>query len=157
MRHHFARSFRVALTCGLGLGMAAQQASALFIVNQPWIRPAQKLHSTEVYMNLTSTDGASLVGVASAASATASILAPGTSAHVVERMALPARKLVALAPGGYRIVMHRLARSLKLNDRVRLTLTIEAADGTRQAVGVDAEVRFHAPIDDEMHEHMHAH
>jgi copper(I)-binding protein len=157
MRHFFSTSRRVALACGLGLGLMAQQASALFVVNQPWIRPAQKAQATEAYMNLTSTEGASLIGVASAGAATAAILAPGQTAGAVERVSLPAQKVVALAPDGYRIVMRRLTRTLKVGDRVQLTLTIEAADGTRQEVGVNAEVRLHSPIDDEMHAHKHAH
>jgi periplasmic copper chaperone A len=157
MQHSFVTRRHVALACGLGLVLLAQTASALFVVNQPWIPPAQKGQTTEAYMNLTSTDGAALVGVASAAAASATILAPGKKANVVDRVSLPARKLVALAPHGYRIVLRRLVHSLKVHDRVQLTLIIEAADGTRQEIGVNAEVRLHSIIEDEMHEHEHAH
>jgi periplasmic copper chaperone A len=162
-RYHFemrlfaSTSRRVVLACGIGMGTMAQHASALFVVNQPWILPAQQAQATEAYMNLTSTDGASLVGVVSAAAASAAILAPGQTRGAVDRLPLPAQKVVALAPEGYRIVLRRLVHTLKVGARVPLTLTIEAADGSRQTVGVDAEVRLHSPIDDEMHAHKHAH
>jgi hypothetical protein len=157
MRHFIVTSRRAALACGLGLGLWAQHASALFVVNQPWILPAHKGQTTEAYMNLTSTDGATLVGVSSADAAVVAILAPGKKGSVVERVSLPAQKLVALAPGGYRIVLRRLVRSLKVHDRVQFTLTIEAADGTRQEIGVNGEVRLHSIIEEEMHEHEHEH
>jgi copper(I)-binding protein len=157
VRHFASTRRRVVLACGLGLGLMAQHASALFVVNQPWIRPARQAHATEAYMNLTSTDGATLVGVMSTAAASAAILAPGQTTGGVDRLPLPAQNVVALAPKGYRIVLRRLVRTLKLGARVPLTLTIEAADGSRQTVGVDAEVRLHSPIDDEMHAHKHAH
>jgi copper(I)-binding protein len=157
MRRFASTRRRVVLACGLGLGVMAQHASALFVVNQPWIRPAQQTQATEAYMNLTSTDGASLVGVESASAASAAILAPGQTKGTVDRLPLPAQKVVALAPEGYRIVLRRLGHTLKVGARVPLTLTIEAPNGSRQTIGVDAEVRLHSPIDDEMHAHKHAH
>jgi len=157
MNRLICESRRAALACGLTLGLITQQASALFVVNQPWVRPAQQARSTEVYMNLTSSDGASLVGAASTAAAAVAILVPGKTANKIARLSLPAQRVVVLAPGGYRIALHRLARTLKVGDRVQLMLTIEAADGARQEIGVNAEVRLHSPIDDEMHAHTHAH
>jgi copper(I)-binding protein len=148
---------RIAVACGFGLALAAPQASALFIVNQPWVRPAHVARSTEAYMNLTSTDGATLIGVTSDAAASVAIMRPGAPAKRVDRLPLPARTVVALAPGGDRIALSRLARTLRLGDRVQLTLMIEAADGSRQHIGVDAEVRLRSPIDDEMRAHKHAH
>ncbi len=53
----------MAFPCGLVLVLLAPNASALFVVNQPWLRPAARGQSTEAYMNLTSTDGANLVAV----------------------------------------------------------------------------------------------
>lgn len=147
---------RIAGICGFSLALVAQQAGAVFVVNQPWVRPAQRTHATEAYMNMTSTDAATLVGVASDA-ADATIQAPGKAAKRVNRLALPAQTVVALAPGEYRVVLSRLARTLKLGDRVQLRLIIEAADGSRQDVGVDAEVRLHSPLDDELHAHHHGH
>lgn len=157
MRPNLVSGRSIALVCGLALALAAQQASAVFIVNQPWVRPAQRTQTTEAYMNLTSTDGAVLVGAVSAAAAGATIRAPGKVTGQVARLPLPARKLVALSPGGYRIVLRQLAQTLKPGDRVQLTLTIERADGAHQDIAVDADVRLHSPIDDELRAHTHAH
>src|SRR5271165_4775004 len=149
MRNYLFSGRCIALACGLGLGLVAQQASALFVVNQPWVRPAQRMQTTEAYMNLTSTDGWVLVGVASSAAGSATIRAPGKASGPVAQLPLPAQKLVALSPGGYRIVLRQLAQTLKPGDRVQLTLTVETAGGSRQDVDVHAEVRLHAPIEDE--------
>jgi hypothetical protein len=53
----------------------------LFIVNQPWLRPAKSGQSTEMYMNLTSTDGATLVAVRSDEAAAIVIRGPAGRAH----------------------------------------------------------------------------
>jgi copper(I)-binding protein len=162
-RYHFrmnkrpSTSRRLALICALGLAPLAQHASALLAINQPWVRPAQQQQTTEAYMNITSTDGAALVGAVSAAASRVVIRGPGKSAGDLARLPLPAQNIVVLAPGQYRLVLHRLTRTLKLGDRVPLTLTIEAADGSRQDVGVSADVRLHSPVDDDMHAHQHAH
>jgi copper(I)-binding protein len=108
-------------------------------------------------MNLTSRDGATLVGAASAVAGSVAIRAPGKAAGNLERLPLPAQSVVALAPGGYRLLLGGLVRTLKVGDRVQLTLTIESADGSRQDVDVNAEVRLHSPIDDEIRAHKHAH
>ena len=145
-------------TCGLVLMLFASHANAVFIVNQPWVRPAQSGQSSEVYMNLTSTDGAALVAVHTDAAAGIAIRASGKANQTVARLPLPAGTLVALAPGRDRLAMIRLARNFKLGDRIALTLTIEAVDGTRQDIPVQAEVRMRSPIDDELlsgHKHSH--
>jgi copper(I)-binding protein len=147
----------LALSLGLALALVAQHASAHFIVNQPWARPAQRGQATEAYMDLASTDKAALVGVTSDVATTATIRAPGKTPGKNLRVPLPAQTLVALAPGGYRIALTGLMRPLKLGDRIKLTLTIEAADGSRQDIGVDAEVRLRSPLDDERRAHQHTH
>src|ERR1022692_3268530 len=50
----------VAFAVALGFALPASDASALFIVNLPWVSPARKSQTTHAYMNLTSTDGATL-------------------------------------------------------------------------------------------------
>lgn len=141
------------MICGLGLMLLALDASALFIVNQPWARPAAAGQTTEVYMNLTSTGGASLVAVRTDEAAGIVIRGPGKSTGTV--LPLPARTLVALAPSRNRLAMIKLTRNIKLGDRLALTLTIEGADGTRQDIPVQAEVRMRSPLDDELRAHHH--
>ena len=147
---------RARLAFSIALLLVAAQARAVFIVNQPWVTPVARGASTEAYMDLTSTEGATLVGIATDAAAAATILRPGKIAKKATSVALPERTLVALKPGGYRIALERVLRTLKLGDRVALTLTIQNADGTRQEIPVDAEVRLRSPIeDDRAHKHQH--
>jgi periplasmic copper chaperone A len=157
--HYDAKSLRrLNWACGLVLMLFAAHVNALFIVNQPWARPANAGRSTEVYMNLTSTDGATLVAVRTDAAKGIAIRAPGKGVQSADRLPLPPGTLVALAPGKDRLAMIGLTRNAKLGDQIVLTLTIEAVDGTRQDIPVLAEVRMRSPIDDELHSgHKHSH
>jgi len=159
--HHPIRSIRVwTLTCGLGLVLLASDASALFIVNQPWLLPAKSGQTTKSYMNLTSTDGATLVAVRTDEAAAIAIRGPGKSGRAIAQLPLPAQTLVSLAPGKEYIALVSLNRTVKLGERVALTLTIEEADGTRKDIPVLAEARMRSPEDDEArahHDHVHKH
>ena len=150
------RNMVLALAFGAGAGASVVHADGLLIVNQPWTRPALAGQATEVYMDITSTAGATVVAVASDVAATTRIRGPDRQRGKATAIALPAGQLVALAPGKYRVALLRLNRTLKLGDRVWLTLTIEHADGSRQEIAVNSEVRLHSPIDDELHGHRHA-
>ncbi len=130
-------------------------AGAVFIVNDPWMRPTDSARVTEAYMVLTSTDGAALVGARSEIAASVSIFAVGRKPVQIDRLSLPAGNEVKLAPGGPRLGLSGLNRPLRLGDRVPLTLTIESADGTRQEIQVGAEVRRRSAIDDHLHPHHH--
>ena len=146
---------RFALRCGLVLLLLAPGANALFIVNQPWARPARSGQSTEVYMNLTSTDAATLVAVHTDDAEEIVIRPPGKNARTVATLPMPAGALVALAPGKSRLAMVKLKRSVKLGEQILLTLTIEGADGNRQEIPVNAEARMRSPLDDERRAHAH--
>jgi len=148
-------SRRLALAAGLVTALAPAVADAIFVVNQPWARPATKAATTEVYMELTSTDGATLVGARSDLARTVVIAAPGGKPPVVERLALPAGMPIVLAPGSYRLRLMALDRALMLGDRVPIVLTIEGADGKRQEIPIAAEVRRRSPVDDELRAHRH--
>lgn len=140
---------------GLALALAATEAHAIFIVNQPWVTPAAKGRSTAAYMDLTSTEGAMLVAARSDAAANVTIAVPKDRAGSSARLPLPAGKMIRLEKGGYRLVLDRLARTVALGDRVVLTLTIEGLDGSRQEIVVNAEARHHSPLDDERRAHHH--
>ena len=146
---------RHALALGIALALVAAPTAALFIVSEPWVRPAASVRTTEVYMVLTSTEGATLVGARSEMAAGVTIYAAGKSPVRIERLPLPAGQRVKLAPGGLRLGLSGLARPLKLGDRVPLVLSVEAADGARQEIPVNAEVRRRSPIDDERRAHGH--
>ncbi|HXX85473.1 MAG TPA: copper chaperone PCu(A)C [Casimicrobiaceae bacterium] len=141
--------------CGLALALIAIDTPAMFVVNQPWVAPATRGRSTEAYMDLTSTDGVLLVEARSDAAVSVAIRAPGKSRSDVAKLPLPTGKMVRLAPGGYRLLLNGLRRSISLGDRVMLTLTIQAADGSRQEISVDAEARLQSPLDEDRPGHEH--
>jgi copper(I)-binding protein len=134
------------------LAIGSPDACALFLVNQPWVKPG--VRATESYMVLTSTEGATLVGVRSAVAAHASLRGPKNEGPR-NSLALPAGVTVSLQPGGERIELTGLKRALRLGQRVPLTLTIETVAGARQEIAVDAEVRKESPIDAERRAHHH--
>jgi copper(I)-binding protein len=138
----------------LALALSGSDADALFIVNQPWVVPAAKGRSTAAYMDLTSTEGATLVAAKSDAAESVTIRGPKGTPRGAP-LALPARMMIHLAPNGYRLVLDKLTRPIKRGERVLLMLTIEAADGLRQEIGVDAEARLNSPLDEERHSHTH--
>jgi copper(I)-binding protein len=144
-----------ALACGLALALIPIDASAIFIVTEPWVRVAANARSAEGYMELVRTEGAALIGVRSDVTSEAAIRAPGRTRATVSKIALPAGLTVTLAPGAYRIGLLRLNHPLKLGDRVGMVLTIEMADGSRQDIPVTAEVRLRSPYDDHRRGHKH--
>ena len=134
------------------LTLTGTRAYALFIVNQPWVKPGAR--TSEAYMVLTSTEGATLIGVRSPVAASASLRAAATSGERVRAtFAMPAGLPIALRPGAERIALSGLSRPLKLGQRVALTLTIETAAGRREEILVDAEVRNESPLDAERRAH----
>jgi copper(I)-binding protein len=144
---------RLLLAGAIGFALLASDASALFIVNQPWVRPARKAQTTNAYMNLTSTDGATLLAARSEAALHVSL----RSAHSIAAagLPLPAKSEIALAPGHDHLRLTGLTRTLKIGDRIDITLTVRDDDGTVQAITVSAEVRFRSPVDDERRAHHH--
>ena len=73
---------------------------------------------------------------------------PGTTGGTAREIPLPAGVTVLLAPGAYRFALAKLSRPLKLGDRVPFVLIVEAPDGSRQEISVNAEVRRRSPTDD---------
>jgi copper(I)-binding protein len=145
------------LLFALTFALPAALAQALTIVNQPWIRPAPAGHSTEAFMNLTSTEGATLVAARSDSAAETALHRPGRDGRTFAELALPARAVVQLAPGNYRFSLRGLKKNVKLGDVVPMTLTIRSADGVSQVIAVGAVARLRSPVDDERRAHAHRH
>jgi hypothetical protein len=141
----------LALVVGFALAVCAADANAIFIVNQPWVRPGPRGGTTEAYMDLTSTEGATLVAVRSEIAAVAIRTKNGSGA--IDRLPLTANAMMRLAPGRTRLSLSKLARALVRGEHVALTLTVESADGSRQDIPVTAEVRLRSPLDDERRAH----
>src|SRR5438132_1998307 len=111
------------------LASAAFDAHALFIVNQPWVKPGTR--NTEAYMVLTSTEGATLIGVRSSIAAQVSLRGPGLRGRARKGLPLAAGAPIALTPGADRLVLTGLTRALKPGERVVLTVQDEPATRTR--------------------------
>ena len=141
---------RVGLAGCLALAIWAADAHAIFIVNQPWVRPAAAGGSSEAYMDLTSTEGATLIG---ARSEIATVTIRSAATAPVARLPLPAKTMVRLAPEGYRLALSKLGKAVRRGERVILTLTVEAADGSRQDIPVNAEAQLRSPLEDERRAH----
>lgn len=137
------------------MGLIAPDAGAIFIVNEPWVRMSADARSAEIYMRLTSTEGATLISVTSSAASKVALRAPGTAKRTVGELPLPANTLINLRAHDYRITLNGLKRRIKLGEHVPLTLTIRSADGSLQEVPINAEVRKRSPTDDESHAHGH--
>jgi copper(I)-binding protein len=152
LRHRLSGRL-LALAGAIAFALLASDASALFIVNQPWVRPARTAQTTNAYMNLTSTDGATLLAARSEAAQHVLLRSPRSTAAA--GLALPAKSEIALAPGHDHLRLTGLTRALKIGDRINITLTVRDDDGTVQEITVNAEVRFRSPIDDERRAHHH--
>jgi copper(I)-binding protein len=150
-------AFGMPFALGLALALPATGARALTVVNQPWVRPAGAGHSTEAFMNLTSTEGATLIAARTEIAAATTLHRPGSDARAAVELALPARAIVELGPGSYRFSLRRLSKTIKLGDVVAMTLTIRGADGVRQDIAVGAVARLRSPVDDERRAHHHNH
>lgn len=135
------------------LALVSVHAHAVFVVTEPWVRPARAAQSTEAYMELVSSDGATLIGVRSPIAASITMRGPRGSQAALP---LPPGATVALAPGKFRLALGRLARTLGVGDRVPLTLVLRDANGATQQIDVDAEVRLRSPADDHRRPHAHA-
>jgi copper(I)-binding protein len=144
---------RLALAGAVGFALLASDASAMFIVNQPWVRPARKTQATNAYMNLTSTGGATLLAARSEDARRVSLRSADSTAAA--GLVLPAKSEIALAPGHDHLTLTGLTRALKIGDRINITLTVRDDDGTVQEITINAEVRLRSPIDDERRAHHH--
>jgi copper(I)-binding protein len=141
------------LPAAVALTLVSAQAHAVFVVTEPWVRPARAAQSTEAYMELKSSDGATLIGVRTKVAASVALHgAPGSPVT----LALPAGATVALAPGKPRLTLGKLGKTLRLGDRVPMTLIVRDETGGTQEIGVDAEVRLHSPTHDHHVPHTHA-
>jgi copper(I)-binding protein len=135
--------------------LIASEASATLVVAEPWVRISPDQRSAEGYMQLRSSEGATVVGLSSDVSSNITMRERGATRAPVAEITLPPGETVMFAPGAQRFVIPRLIRRLKLGDRVALVLTVASADGSRQQIPVNAEVRARSPTDDHLRGHRH--
>jgi copper(I)-binding protein len=139
MKTQFASAF--------ALMFAAACAQAQVTVKDPWIRatvPAAK--ATGAFMQLQSAQDARLIEVRSSVAGIAEIHQMAMENNVMKMEAvtgvdLPAGKPVALASGGYHIMLMQLKRQLKEGETVPLTLVVQKKDKQIETVEVNVAVR----------------
>ena len=135
-----------ALVVVSALPVAALAADVVGVKNA-WARPTAPGQKTAgAYMELESASAAVVVAVESEAAARAELHMMSMDGGVmrmrpVQKIDLPAKKMVKLAPGGLHVMLIDIKRPLKAGDKLPLTLSIEGAGGTRSTVKVEAEVR----------------
>lgn len=129
------------------LALVTPAALAQVTVHDPWVRatvPAQ--HATGAFMQLTAARDTRLVAVHSPLAAAVEIHEMSMTDHVMRMRAipgldLPAGKTVALAPGGFHLMLLELKQQVKAGGTVALTLVFENADRQRTTVEVAASAR----------------
>jgi periplasmic copper chaperone A len=156
MKANFAEQLTALVLC---LG-AAGNALAAVTVNEAWVRatvPGQSVAAG--YMKLRSGEPATLVGIRTPLAPEAEVHEMSMQGGVmkmrpVNRLALPAGRVVELKPGGYHLMLMNVRKPLKTGDKVPLTLIIERQDKSREDIEVEAEVRGAASAAS-AHEHHH--
>lgn len=142
------RAFPVArLAASLFALTLAAGAAAEVRVDEPWARATVAgQQASGAFMILTSSTDARLVGVQSPAAGVAEIHEMALENNVmrmraIESLALPAGKPVELRPGGYHLMLLDLKQPLEAGRSVGLTLTVEDAQGRRESIDVQAQIR----------------
>ena len=129
------------------LAMLAGPAWAATTVNNAWARgTVAGQTSSGAFMQLTSSQGGRLVGVASPVAGMAEVHEMKMDNGVMKMNAapfveLPAGKLVELKPGGYHVMLMGLKQQLKGGETLPLTLTIEGADGKKETLDLKVPIK----------------
>lgn len=140
------RSF-VLVSVFIAAALAAAGVQAQVTVSGAWVRgTVQGQTATGAYMQLKSADGATVVGADSPAAGIVEIhemRMEGNTMRMrgVERLELPAGRVVDLKPGGYHVMLMGLKAPLKKGDTVPIRLKVRSKSGQTQDVEVKAEVR----------------
>lgn len=149
-----------ALAALVGVVVLATNASAQEItVKEPWVRGTVKAQkATGAFMELTSKDGAALVGASSPVAGVVEVHEMAMENNVMKMRAipkldLPAGKAVPLKPGGYHIMLMDLKQQIKKGDAVPITLKVEGKDKSVNTVDVKAEVRDLASSSEPTHKY----
>ena len=142
--------------------LAGKTVTVMVTVSNAWVRatvPGQQVAGA--YLEISSIENATLVSAKSPAAKNVEIHVMSMEAGMMsmrqlDRLELPAGKTVALAPGGYHLMLTGLKQPLKKGDTVPLRLIIEGKNKSRSVVKINAAVRGIADTDadtDTTHSH----
>ncbi len=143
------------MALSIAIACMGAQSQAVIVVTEPWVRPGAANASVDAYMRLMSSTDTTLIGVRSDAAASVVLRSPAGKSVAPLVLTMPANEVVKLHATGYRLVLQKLSRGLRTDDRVPMVLTVRNADGSVQDIAIDAEVRLHSPTDDHMRPHKH--
>jgi periplasmic copper chaperone A len=141
------RSLARSIAFALAAAAAAAAAQAQVTASDAWVRgTVEGQKATGAYMQLRSTDGATLVGVESPAAGIVEIhemRMEGDTMRMraVQKLDLPPGRAVELKPGGYHVMLMDLKAPLKKGETVPIKLKVRNKSGETQYIDVKAEVR----------------
>ncbi len=129
------------------LAVSSLGVEASVTAKDVWVRgmvPAQ--NSTGAYATFEATEDLKLVAVKSPLAKSAELHASEMKDGVmrmeaVDAVPIPAGQRVELKPGGYHVMLLEMKKPVGEHDRVPLTFTFEARNGTRHTLDVLARVR----------------
>jgi copper(I)-binding protein len=141
------------LACAfLSIATSTAWATDVVTVSEPWVRPVAAQGTTRAFLVLGSSNDATLVAARSPIAEVDLV----RGEQRAQGVPIEAGKPMPMSDGGPHLVLRRVARTLKLGDRVPLTLTLRHGDGRMQDIDTSAEVRRRSPIEDErLHHHHH--
>ncbi|WP_064748009.1 copper chaperone PCu(A)C [Lysobacter antibioticus] len=138
--------FRCAALAAL-LCLSSATAAAQVAVDAPWVRASvAQQHATGAFMHLTARRDTRLIAARSPVAAAVEVHEMAMDGQMmrmrqIAALPLPAGRRIALAPGGYHIMLIGLHRALRAGERVPMTLVFEDAQGKRSETQVQALVR----------------
>lgn len=122
-------------------------AHAQVAVDAPWVRASvPQQTATGAFMRLTASRDLRLIGARSDVAQNTEVHEMAMQGQMmrmreVAAVPLPRGQAVALAPGGYHVMLIGLKRPLSAGEQVTLTLVFEDAGGKRSEQTVQAPVR----------------
>ena len=143
---------RLAVAAVMAMALAAHaQRSADIDVKSAWARPTVAGQmGTGAFMNLTSRDGARLLGASSDVAGVVEIHEMAMEGNVmrmrpIRSLDLPAGGTVELKPGGHHMMLMDLKRPLATGEKIKVELRLETRDKKLVTQPVEIEIRPRAP------------
>ena len=151
METNMKHSTRAMVFGSIGLALGGLPTSVVHAqevtIKEPWVRGTVRgQKATGAFMQLRTTESATLVGVESPVAGVVQIHEMQMDGNVMQmrpisRLDLPAGKSVELKPGGYHVMLMDLKQPLKKGESVPIRLRFEAKDKTFKTIEVQAQVR----------------
>ena len=143
---------RWAMAAVMVVALAAHaQRSADVEVQSAWARPTVAGQTgTGAFMNLTSKEGARIIGASSDVAGVVEIHEMAMEGNVmrmrpIRSLDLPSARMVELKPGGHHMMLMDLKRPLAAGEKIKVELRLETRDKKLVTQPIEIEVRPRAP------------